>query len=75
MSRWTTVLSPDQIEDHFRRFAEVMPEMAARVRAEWEAMTLAELCAARHQAWNTNEDDRYQMANSFIAIREKEAAA
>lgn len=75
MSRWTEILTAEQINEHFERFARLMPEMARAVRADWEGMTIGQLCAAKDQAWQTNEDDRYQMAASFLAIRQAEQDA
>lgn len=73
-SRWTHILSPDEIKAYHALTASLDPAYAARERAQYEAMTAADLRAAMHRAWLCNEDCRFQLARSYLAMIEPAAA-
>ncbi len=68
MSNWSTIMTPAQIDAYFTRFPQYQALMS-RERAVWEARTVDQLKAARGEAWNCNDGERFMLARSFLALR------
>lgn len=69
MSRWTDVLTLEQIDEQRKLTASLDPAFARGERQWYETRTDGDLRAAMHSAWLCNEDCRYQLARSYLAAR------
>ena len=70
---WATILSPDEIAEHWEDMAVNWPTMARKCREWWESRTLPQLHGELAGAWNANEMESYALARSYIAIEEQHA--
>ncbi|MCV9960753.1 hypothetical protein OIU34_02475 [Pararhizobium sp. BT-229] len=70
MSRWTEILTPDEIAAYHTLTASLDPGFAAAEKAQYENRTAAELSTTMHRAWLCNQDCRYQLARSYLALKE-----
>lgn len=75
MSPWTCTLTADELEAHYTLTASIDPSFAKRERTFWESRTEGQLRALAAQAWNTNDSDQYQIARTYLAMREEHRAA
>lgn len=69
-TRWNHILSPDEIAAYHAQTASIDPRFAAAEKSQYEAMTADELKIAIDRAWLCNEDCRYQLARSYLALLE-----
>lgn len=69
-SKWVDTLSVEEIEANFKLTASLDPAFAAQAREFYETRTPSQLKTLAAQAWNCNDADGYQMARSFLALRE-----
>lgn len=74
-SRWTHILTPDEIAAYHELTASIDPRFAAAERAQYERWTASELKSAMNRAWLCCEDCRYQLARSYLAMIEPAAIA
>lgn len=70
MSQWSKVLNAAEIEAQFAFTAKLDPSFARGQREWYNTRTINELRSAMTGAWNCNESESYQLARSFLAIRE-----
>jgi len=70
MSPWTHVLSAAELDAQFALTASLDPSFARQQREWYETRTIAQLKGAAAGAWTANEPDGYQLARSFIALKE-----
>lgn len=68
MSKWTTILTPEQIDAHFAIYGEYGRVNRHNLRAAWDGLTVDQLRVARHEAWLCNQSERFMLARSFLAI-------
>lgn len=69
MSRWTEILTADEIAAYHALTASIDPCFAAAEKAQYERYTASELRSAMHRAWLCAEDCRYQLARSYLALK------
>lgn len=69
MSKWTEILTPDEIAAYHALTASLDPRFAADEKAQYENWSANDLRAAMHRAWLCNEDCRYQLARSYLALK------
>lgn len=70
MSPWTHILSAAELDAQFALTASLDPRFARQQREWYETRSIAELKGAAAGAWNACEPDGYQLARSFIALKE-----
>jgi hypothetical protein len=70
MSQWTRILTAAELDTLFALTAKLDPRFARQQREWYEARTVQELRSHMNGAWNANDSDGYQMARSFIALKE-----
>jgi len=70
MSQWSHVLTAAEIEAQFALTASLDPSFARQQREWYETRTVAQLKGAAAGAWTANDSDGYQLARSFIALKE-----
>jgi hypothetical protein len=71
MSRWTEILTPDDLAAFHALTASLDPAYAAAEKAQYEKWTANDLRAAMYRAWLCNEDCRYQLARSYLALTDE----
>lgn len=64
-SKWTDVLSKDELGAHWELVKKLDPKFARASREYYETRTRQELAADMHKAWNCNDGDWYQLAHSY----------
>lgn len=69
MSRWTEILTADQIDAQFAQTAALDPRFAREQRKFYETRTAIECGALAHQAWLCCDADAFQIASSFAALK------
>lgn len=74
-SPWSHILTPEEIDAYHALTASIDPRFARAERAEYQAMTAAQLRVAMSRAWLCNEACRYQLARSYLAMIEPAAIA
>lgn len=67
-SRWTHVLTPEQLAARHALTASLDPAFAERERRWYEARTESELRCLMYWAMNTAEDGAYQLARTYLAL-------
>ncbi len=67
-SRWTHVMTREQLRARHALTASLGPDFAERERLWYEARTEGELRTAMVWAWNLAEDDTYQLARTYLAL-------
>lgn len=70
MSQWSHVLNAAEIAARFTLTASLDPRFARSQREWYETRTASELRSAMNGAWNANDSDGYQLARSFLAMKE-----
>lgn len=70
MSQWTHVLTPAEIAAHHALIASIDPAFSVRDREYWEKRTEGELRSLMFGAWNCNDADAYQIARSYLALKQ-----
>jgi hypothetical protein len=65
MSKWTTILSKDELDAHWELVKKLDPKFAKSSRKYYETRELSELMADMHKAWLCNDGDWYQLARSY----------
>jgi hypothetical protein len=68
MSKWTDILTEQQLEERYATTANLDPYFAYSQRVFWESRTIAQLNAIATQAWLSNDAELFQMARSYISI-------
>ena len=70
MSQWSHILTAAELDEQFALTARLDPSFARQQREWYEARTVQELRSHMNGAWNANDSDGYQLARSFIALKE-----
>lgn len=70
MSQWSHVLNAAEIEAIFALTASLDARFAREQREWYDTRTAGELRSAMNGAWNSNDSDGYQLARSFLALKE-----
>lgn len=70
MSQWSHILTAAELDEQFALTASLDPSFARQQREWYETRTIAQLKGAAAGAWTANEPDGYQLARSFIALKE-----
>ena len=68
-SRWVHILTTDEIAASNALTASLDPNFARGEREFYESRSLNQLRVLMAQAWNCNQDCRYQMARSYLALK------
>jgi len=68
MSKWSHVLTRQEIDAYHALTASIDRSFAAGERAFYEARSMAQLDTLARQAWNCCEPDAYQLARSYAAL-------
>lgn len=71
MSQWSHILTAAEIDAQFALTASLDPSFARQQREWYETRTTNELRSAMNGAWNANDSDGYQLARSFLALKER----
>jgi len=66
---WNTVLTRDELEEHWADCAKLDPSFAARSKAFYERQTAGWLKGQAHGCWLCNEREGYVLANSYLALK------
>lgn len=74
MSRWTKILSSAEIAEAHALTASIDPRTARLMREWYEGASDSQLLSTMRGNWLCNEDCRYQMARSYLALRGIETA-
>lgn len=74
MSQWSHILTADELDARFALTASLDARFARSQREWYETRTVNELRSAMNGAWNANDSDGYQLARSFLALKEGVAA-
>lgn len=70
MSQWTHVLSERELDANYALTASLDPCFASEERAFYESASAHDLRACMNGAWFANDPHGYQMARSYLAMRE-----
>lgn len=73
MSRWTDILSPAQLDEHYAHVAALDPVFARKQRAFYESRGDEQLRAIVAGAWQANDAETYQLARSYLAAPQERA--
>ena len=74
MSQWSHILTAAELDARFALTAKLDPRFAREQRAWYETRTVQQLRSEMNGSWNANDSDGYQLARSFIAMKEGSAA-
>jgi hypothetical protein len=70
MSAWTKVLTKEEIAAYHALTATLAPSFARGQREFYESRSDGELRSLMNGAWNCSEGDAYQLARSYLNLRE-----
>lgn len=74
MSQWTELLSTDQLAEHYALTNRLDRRFGISQQQYYETRSIAQLRALSCGAWTANDAEGYQLARSYLALAEQQAA-
>jgi hypothetical protein len=66
---WNTILTAQQLAQHWADIAKLDPRFAQQAKAFWENAWEGALHSERVGAWNANERETFVIASSYLALK------
>lgn len=67
---WMDLMTAEELAARTAETAKLDPAFAARDKAFYESRTAGDLRSLATQAWNCSQSEGYQVARSYLALKE-----